>query len=57
MNIVNIHRHCIDTHNSTKLDQNTDTEMLSSWLYLLWFDHFLLLYKQSTGFNIIICIW
>jgi hypothetical protein len=35
-------RHCIDIHNSTKLDHathscitNYDTELLSSWLYLL----------------------
>jgi hypothetical protein len=57
MNIVKYTRHCIDIHNSTKLDQYIDTELLSSRLYLLWFDHFLLLYKQSTGFNSIICIW
>jgi hypothetical protein len=29
MNIVNIHRHCIDIHNSTKLDQHIS----GSWLY------------------------
>jgi hypothetical protein len=39
MNIVNIHRHCIDIHIGTKLTNkfitNYGTDLFSIWLYLL----------------------